>query len=212
MKNSIITGLMVGLITTSSAWGGITDIFAGDTVAINGITLAEDPSLQGLVAIDFVQDFAVGDPAGGRLTGTLSSRAVTRMDTGEIDFYWGLRDLHSETNFISSIVLSGYEGWDVGVEWRVDSTGDIGPAFASRTADDDSIGFLFESPYLHAPNESKLMLARTSAMSFELIGTARINLASGEFVELETWAPSVPAPGGLSLLGFGGMIAVRRRR
>lgn len=212
MKNTIITALVTGLITTSSALGGITDIFAGDTIAINGITSAEDPSLAGVVAIDYLQNFVVGDPAGAPLTGTLQSRVIMRTDTGEIDFYWRIRDLDSKVNSISSIVLSGFDGWDVGVEWRVDSSGDIGPAFATRTADDDSIGFLFDSPFLHQPNESKFFFARTSAMDFDLIGTARINLVSGESVTLSTFAPIVPAPGSLALLGLSGVMASRRRR
>lgn len=212
MKNTIITGLVTGLILTSSAWGGVTDLFAGDTVALHGITLAEDPSLAGTVMIDFAQDFEVGDPAGDRLTGNLVSRVSMRTDTGELDFSWRIRDLDSETNSISSIVLSGFDGWDIGVEWRIDSSGDIGPAFASRTVDDDSVGFLFEAPYLRAVNESKYMLARTHAMGFDLIGTARINLASGESVTLATFAPTVPTPGGLGLLGISGLLAGRRRR
>lgn len=213
MKNSITTGLLLaGLLSTSSASAAITNILAGDSVGLSGITSAEDPSLAGVVAIDFVQDFSVGDPAGDLLTGELVSRVVVRNDTGEIDFYWRLRDLDSETNRISSIVLSGFEGWDVGVEWRVDSVGDIGPAFATRTGDDDSIGYLFNSPFLHDPNESKYFLARTSAMDFGLIGTARINLISGESVTLATFAPQVPTPGGVAILGIAALGAARRRR
>lgn len=212
MKNTIIMGLATGLICTSSALAAITDIFAGESLPLIGITSAEDPTLAGAVAIDFAQDFVVGDPAGDPLTGTLQSRVVMRADTGEIDFYWRLLDLHSETNSISSIVLSGFDGWDVGVEWRIDGLGDVAPAFATRTADDDSIGFLFDTPFLYAPHESKFMLARTHAMDFDLIGTARINLLSGEHITLATFAPIVPTPGGLALLGVAGLGAARRRR
>lgn len=212
MKHHIIPAVAIGMLSISSASAAITDIFAGDSVGLSGITVAEDPSLAGVVAIDFAQDFAVGDPAGDLLTGVLDSRVVIRNDTGEIDFYWRLRDLDSESTRISSIVLSGFEGWDVGVEWRVDSVGDIGPAFATRTADDDSIGYLFNAPFLHGPNESKYFLARTSAMDFDLIGTAQINLISGESVTLATFAPQVPTPGGAVLLGTGGLLATRRRR
>lgn len=212
MTTRTLLGAALTMLVSTHTSASITDIFAGDTVGLSGITVAEDPSLAAVVAIDFAQDFEVGDPAGAPLTGTLVSRVSMRMDTGEIDFYWQLRDLDSKTNSISSIVLSGFEGWDVGVEWRIDSIGDIGPAFALRTADDDSIGFLFDTPFLHAPNESKYMLARTHAMSFDLIGTARINLVSGESITLSTFAPTVPAPGGLALLGVAGLGAARRRR
>lgn len=201
--------LTMGVSTHASA--SVVDLFAGDTVGLSGITSAEDPSLAGVVTMDFAQEFEVGDPAGGRLTGILQSRVLIRNDTGELDFMWRIRDLHSETNSISSIVFSGYDGWDVEVEWRADGLGDVAPAFASRTADDDSIGFLFESPYLSAPHESRFMLARTHAMDFDLIGTARINLASGESVVLSTFAP-VPTPGSLFIMGSAGVIAARRRR
>ncbi len=201
--------LTMGVCTHASA--SVVDLFAGDSVALNGITLAEDPTMSGVVAIDFAQDFEVGDPAGSRLTGTLQSRVLIRNDTGELDFMWRIRDLHSETNSISSIVFSGYEGWDIGVEWRADGLGDVAPGYASRTVDDDSIGFLFDTPYLYAPHESRFVLARTHAMDFDLIGTARINLASGESVVLSTFAP-VPTPGSLLILGSAGVIAARRRR
>ncbi len=209
MAAALGAAMTMGVCTQASA--AVVDLFAGDSVALNGITVAEDPTLAGTVMMDYAQDFVAGDPAGAPLTGTLLSRVVMRTDTGEIDFSWRIRDLDSKVNRISSIVLSGFDGWDVGVEWRVDGLGDVGPAFASRTADDDSIGFLFESPYLYAPHESRFMFARTHAMDFDLIGTARINLASGESVVLSTFAP-VPTPGSLFILGSAGVIAARRRR
>lgn len=211
MTMPALLGAGLTMVAAMQASASVVDLHAGDSVGLSGITSAEDPSLVGVVTMDFVQDFEVGDPAGGRLTGTLQSRVLMRLDTGEIDFSWRLRDLDSETNLISSIVLSGFDGWDVGVEWRIDGLGDVGPAFASRSEDSDSIGFLFDAPYLHASSESKFMFARTHAMSFDLIGTARINLVSGESVVLSTFAP-VPAPGSLALFGIAGVVAQRRRR
>lgn len=200
------------LISSSHALGDVADIFAGDTIALSGITHEQDPSLGGVVAIDYSQDFELGDPAGDLVRGTLQSRVSVRHDTGELDFSWRIRDVSSQFQQISSIVLSGFEGWDVGVEWRIDGSGDIGASHALRTADDNSIGFLFESPFLVPPAESKFVFARTHASTYELIGTARINLIGGEFVVLDTWAPTVPTPGGLALLGISGIIAGRRRR
>jgi len=207
-----LLGAALTMVAATQASASVVDLYAGESVGLSGITSAEDPTLAGVVAIDYSQGFEVGDPAGARLTGTLISRVVMRLDTGEIDFSWRLRDLESETNLISSIVLSGFDGWDVGVEWRVDGLGDVGPAFASRTEDSDSIGFLFDAPYLHASSDSKYMFARTHAMSYDLIGTARINLVTGESVVLSTFAPTVPTPGGLALLGVAGMGVARRRR
>ncbi len=200
------------MVVSTHASGAVTDLLAGDTVELHGITAAEDPTLAGVIVMDYSQGFVVGDPAGDPLTGTLQSRVIVREDTGEIDFSWRLRDLDSEVNLISSIVISGFDGWGVGVEWRIDGSGDIGPAFAARTADDDSIGYLFETPFLGQPNESKFMFARTHAMDFDLLGTARINLVSGEWITLSTFVPVVPAPGPLAVFGITGMIAQRRRR
>jgi len=204
--------MAIALTTGTNALASGIDIQAGQTVSLSGITADMDPLLPGTVVEDLLQEFVIGDPAGNALVGTLQSRVSVRHDTGQINLYWRIRDLSGPSVQISSIVISGFEGWSVGVEWRIDGSGDIGPSDAIRTADDNSIGYLFAGPALMTPDESKFCLASTEAFDYALTGTARINLLSGESITLATWAPAVPAPGAMGMLGVTALAAARRRR
>lgn len=204
--------IAIALLASTQASAEVATIEAGQTVALSGITHAEDPTLGGVVVADYSQDFVVGDVAGDPLIGTLHSRVSERFDTGELDFSWRISGIESELERISSVVLSGYQGWELGVEWRIDSTGEAGPSHAMRSEDDDSIGYLFAGTPLNASRDSHSFFARTQAFDFETIGTARINLVSGYHITLSTFAPTIPTPGGLAMLGIGGLVTARRRR
>tara|TARA_R110000744_G_scaffold93671_3_gene180910 strand:+ start:435 stop:1073 length:639 start_codon:yes stop_codon:yes gene_type:complete len=206
------TGVAICGLLATIAQASVTDIFAGETVALSGVSVAEDPTVGGTVIEDYAQDFVISDVTGAELyRGVLQSRITMRFDTGELDFRWRVRDVLDLPGQISSVAVNGYAGWEVGVEYKSDSLGDVGPSDALRTADDDTIGYLF-SGLLTPTDESKFFFARTHAFEYGLTGTARINLISGEFVELATWAPAVPAPGSMGMLGLGGLVAMRRRR
>ncbi len=215
MKNvNYCLGLAVAALCAQSSLGAITNLNAGESADLFGITSAEDNSLVGGIPAggDFSEDFVIGDAAGNFFEANFKSRVVIRNDTGTVDFYWQIRDVEDLSGQVASVVVNGYQAWSVGVEYRPDSLGDIGPNSAFRTADGDSIGYNFESPAVGFPDESKHFLARTDATDYAMTGTVRITLVTGQFVDLDTWAPAVPTPGALSLLGLGGLIAGRRRR
>lgn len=205
-----IAALMASL-TSMPALGAVATIDPGQTIALSGITHAEDPSLAGVVAEDWVQDFLIVSDTGATFSGSIQSRVVTRFDNEQLDFSWFIRDT-SGVGQISSVVITGFAGWDLGVEWRPDSLGDIGPSHASRTADGLNLGYLFAGVPLNAPDESKFFFARTEAMTYDTSGTVTINLIGGESVTLKTFAPAVPTPGGAAVLALAGLGAARRRR
>ncbi len=206
--------LASALFASTPALGAISSLDPGATVGLVGISSAEDPTLQASVVHDFGQDFEIIDPAGEPLMGRLVSRASVRIDTGQIDFNWRIIVLDGKTGQIESIAVTGYEGWSVGVEYRTDSVGLLGPSEASRSIDADTVGYVFDPTLtgFFGTHESHYFFARTDAFEFAMTGTATITMTNGESVTLATWAPAVPTPSGLALLGLGGMIANRRRR
>ncbi len=215
MKNmNYCLGITAAAMCAQGTLGAITNLNAGESADLFGITAIEDPSLAGTVVPegDLIEQFSIGDDTGIFFEASLQSRAIIRHDTGMIDFSWRIRDIEDLPGKVASVVVNGYEAWSVGVEYRPDGNGDIGPNNAFRTEDGDSVGFNFESPAFGFPDESKFVMARTEATSYEMTGIVRISLEAGEFIELDTWAPAVPAPGALSLLGLGGIVAARRRR
>lgn len=207
-------GVVAAAMCAQSALGAISNLNAGESADLFGISFAEDNSLGGSIpgGGDMLEDFTIGDPAGVFFEGTLQSRIIVRDDTGTIDFAWRIRDIQDLSGQVASVVVNGYEAWSVGVEYRPDGNGIVGPGSAFRTEDGDSVGFNFDSPAVGFPDESKFFFARTDAFDYEMTGTVRITLVGGQFIELDTWAPAVPAPGSLALLGLGGVVAVRRRR
>lgn len=211
MRLSTYTIAAAAIMAQSHASAAVTDIFAGDTLPLTGITHAEDPSLGATILNDWLQDFSIVDAAGSTFHASIQSRVAQRHDTGELDFSWRIRDI-SGIGEISSVVVTGFEGWSVGVEWRVDGLGEVGPTHASRTADDVALGYLFTADMPNAVDESKFFFARTEAMDYDSTGSVRINLLSGEYITLDTFAPSVPTPGGLAILGVAGLGIARRRR
>tara|TARA_R110000744_G_scaffold93671_4_gene180913 strand:+ start:37 stop:687 length:651 start_codon:yes stop_codon:yes gene_type:complete len=214
MKNlNCCLGLTVAALCAQSALGAISNLNAGESADLFGITWIEDNSLAGLIVPegDIIEQFTIGEPAGSYFEATLQSRAIIRSDNGMMDFSWHIRDIENFSSQIASVVVNGYEAWSVGVEYRVDGSGDLGPDSAFRSADGDSVEYNFENGGLGYPDESKFFFSRTDAMGYDTSGTIRITLVTGEFVELDTWAPAVPAPGAISLLGLGGIVAGRRR-
>tara|TARA_A100000171_G_C2094590_1_gene126344 strand:- start:184 stop:825 length:642 start_codon:yes stop_codon:yes gene_type:complete len=210
MNHAINAALVTGLLATTSL-AGITNLFAGDTVEMHGITAAEDPTLVAGVLQDTVQQFVIADPAGEPLVGAFHSRAAQRMDTGELDFYWRITIDDGKTGEISSVIINGFEGWSVGVEYRVDSVGSIGPSDASRSVDDQFLGYHFNDPTLRF-FDSHSFLARTEAFEYDFTGTAQINMTNGESITFATFAPRIPAPGAVSVLGIAALGTARRRR
>lgn len=206
--------VVVGAFCAQGAFGAVTNLNAGESADLFGISHFEDNSLGGVIVPegDLFEQFAIGDPAGSYFEASLQSRVIIRDDNGMLDFSWHIRDVENLSSQVASVVVNGYEAWSVGVEYRTDGLGNLGPDSAFRSADGDSVGYNFENGGLGYPDESRFFFSRTDAMDYDMSGTIRITLVTGEFVELDTWAPAVPAPGALSLLGLGGIIAAGRRR
>lgn len=211
---SICLGVVAAALCAQSSFAAVTNLNAGESADLFGITHIEDNSLAGAIVPegDLYEQFTIGEPAGSYFAAALQSRAIIRSDNGMMDFSWRILDVENFSSRVASVVVNGYEAWSVGVEYRVDGLGDVGPEEALRSVDGDSVQYNFDIGGLGYPDESKFFFSRTDAMGYDMSGTIRITLRTGEFVELDTWAPAVPAPGSLALLGLGGMLAVRRRR
>lgn len=196
----------------SLSLGAVKQINPGQTVALDGITSAEDTSLPAVILHDWEQEFSISNATGVLFRATLQSRVARRLDNDQLDFNWRIHDIEVAQGQVSSFVVTGFDGFLQGVEYRPDGSGSIAPSHASLSGDGSALGFLFAGPTLTDPDGSKFTLARTDAYDFSTLGTVRINLLSGEFVTLTTYAPAVPAPGGAALLAGLGLVGSRRRR
>ncbi len=211
MKNVLSTGMVVAVGLVQCASGSITSLEAGQSVGLSGIDSVSDHSLLGTPEVYFT-DFTIEGDSGILFEGSLGYRAVTRLDTGMIDFSWRLLTTEDYEGEVASIEVDGYSAYSVGVAYRTDQFGSIAPTSASRSVDGDTVVFGFDSPPIGNLLGAKPVWVRTDATAYDLSGTARITLVSGEFIELATFAPAVPAPGALAVLGLGGLVAGRRRR
>lgn len=205
-------GVLLGgsILAVSSASASITTVGAGQTVAVDGVQISEDFSLLGSTA-SFFTDFTIEGDSGTVFEGSLGFSALTRFDTGEIDLYWRVVASGDYSGEVASVMIDGYSDFSVGVAFRTDRFGSHAPTEASRSIDADSVDFSFDDPAIQYPFGTKEFMIRTDAIEYALGGTARVSLVSGEFVDLATFAPVVPSPSGLMVLGLGGLFAVRRR-
>lgn len=205
------------LAGASSASAALIDLLPGAGTALFGTTSAADTELAGSTSseVDVLIPFQIfADlPRGGALLyeGVLQNRIITSNETGEFHFSYRIRDTNGGLNgIIASVETFGFADWQTRVEYRTDSLGDVGPSRAERSADGDALHYLFGNPFF-APEESLFFFAATEAMNYTMAKTT-IYLTTGESVTLDTFAPDVPAPSAVALLGLGGLAATRRRR
>ncbi len=203
-------GVVGVVLMVSASSASITELDAGQSVAVEGVRILDDFSLIGS-GPSFFTPFTVMGDGGTLFEGSFGYSAVTRHDTGEIDLYWRVRADEDYAGEVVSVTIDGYSEFSVGVAYRTDLLGSHAPTTASRSLDADIVEFAFDDPAIQYPSGTREFMIRTDALDFDMSGTARITLASGEFVDLATFAPVVPTPSALAVIGFGGLLAGRRR-
>lgn len=223
LVRSLLLGATALVLTASAAHAE--PLVAGSTVALSGTTAAAEPNLAGTVLADEIASFTLND-IGGTLTGSIQSRVVRSID-GTLDFYWrvfGLEQLPGATGqpAIGNFRIGNFGTTVAGLNanYRIDGTGDIGPASAHAFSGSQAsfVNFIFGGDGLRVGSSSLFMFLDTTATHYDrsaIMDVANIGTSRGSNL-LSTFAPvAVPEPaswalmiGGLGLVGG----ALRRRK
>lgn len=194
-----------------------------------GTTLADDPSLAGLVLADVVDSF-VGPGFGG----TFQTRVVRRDDSGTLDFYYRINAFNdnSTARALRDFRIGDFAGWNTAVTYRPDGLGTEAPQQAVRFPTPpcpacNGINFIFADlsaggpPTFTSGDESLFMAIRTDAYAYTTT-TADVYLTTlpgatfDQFLStpFTVFAPAVPEPQTylMMLAGLAGLGAWMRRR
>ena len=153
----------------------------GSSIPVPALTDAGDPNLGGVVQYDQLVPFTLQDSNGLQCTGNLQERVVLESNTGNLDFYYRVRDT-SGTGSVASLTTSSFAGLSVGLGYRTDGLGTVAPTTAARdAAPGDTITFNFTSQPIScaASQESQFILISTAVTSFVSGGQANIFATDG---------------------------------
>ena len=151
------------------------------SVPVPALTDAGDPNLGGVVQYDQLVPFTLQDANGLQCTGNLQERVVLSNNTGDLDFYYRVRDT-SGTGYVSNLSTSSFAGIPVSVGYRTDGLGTVSPTTADRdAAPGDLITFDFSSHPIScaAGEESQFILISTSVTGYVTGGQANIFSSTG---------------------------------
>ena len=187
MRTNLVKNLSVILCAAVAVSGSALalPIHAGDVLNLNGTTVAAEPWLSGpsVDAATFTV-FAVFDNGGHPVfVGEFLSQPFRSNTFGTIKINYELRNFQGVVGDrrVVRLEVFGYAGLQANVEYRADSTGDVGPNLVSRTnGDGGQISFIYANPPLLTHLDSFGLHIQTNATFFHEQGFARVVLNTGE--------------------------------
>jgi len=179
MKSSILLLLLL----TSWLHATLPNLSPGDSVTTNGTTFAACPEVSGTVLRDQLIEFEVRHPTLNHviLSGRLQDRVV-RNSGGHIVFAPRLRDLDDPdgTAWVSEVRYTGFAGLTLGVEYRTDGAGNIGPRSISRSANGDTLHANHGVALIVPPDSQRTVIFSSKETEYALGGTVEI-LVNNDF-------------------------------
>ncbi len=152
----------------------------------------------------------------GRLEGTLTTQVISGDESnpyaGGLTFTYLLSISSSSVDSVSELRMSSFAGFQTDVSYT--TNGDPvfrTPSTFSRSSSGDVIHSLWSTEPVGASHEGALIVVQTDAGSYQ---DSLAGIIDGLTVNVGSFAPiAVPEPGvaGLLLVGFGGILAFRRR-
>lgn len=158
--------------------------------------------------------------APGAFSGVATSQVYMNDATnplGGLTFVISVTSDQNSPNSIGRITVESFAGFSTDVSYTTGGLG-VAPATITRDIAGDVIGFnFFPSPldpatgFLVPGFSTKQLVIQTNATSYT---TGTMYIIDGGITAVSTFAPVIPAPAALSLLGVAGLVggASRRRR
>ena len=188
-------------------------------VDLFGTTAAFRPELAGIVLEDLLTPFSISG-AGETLSGQIQNRVV-RSDDGTLDFSWRIIPGEGRGD-ISVFRVTGFAGFTLDADWRIDGLGGAAPDVARFFGSDDgAVNFLFNTDEVgFRDGTSHFFFLDTQATSYAKTGQFDMLCASDNCIssQYETFAPVasevVPIPSAVWLFSSGllGLAGIARRR
>jgi len=154
----------------------------GANLPVPSTTAATEPTMDGFVIHDSLVPFSIKTASGAVLCqGELQDRVVQSDKTGQLDFYYAIRNTKG-TGAINRLFAGSFSGQPLRVAYRTDGLGTVQPITAVRSA---APGAEVEFTLLDPPvscakhQESRFMLIRTDVKTFQAGGKARIVATTG---------------------------------
>jgi len=196
-------------------------IAPGGAALTNGTSLGADGSLNnGLVIASNATPFiGVDSFANIKFTGTLYANVV-REASGTLSFYYQIHNDLTSLDAIERFTNQSFTGFSTNADYRTDAqlgttggsglVGTVGSRFATRSSTGAVVGFNFWSTTGFVPQgaDTYWHVIRTDATLYTSGSTALLN---GGIATVQTFAPIVPEPGSLALLGLGALMLRRRK-
>lgn len=195
MRKYFASLMFTGSALLSITAGASTSLPPGSAVPVPGATSAAEIDLAGGVILDRLIPFKIVNPGGVVLfRGTLQNRIVRSTATGNLHFYYRIRDTAAGLpGKIAALTTRNFRASpNLATSYRIDGLGTVPPTSASRSADGAQIIFRFgpqAGATLNAGDSSKFFELKTTAKRYNPYGTTRISLLSGHSVILRTAQP-----------------------
>lgn len=195
MKKQILGFMFVATAIFSMAAQASTNLLPGATVIVPGVTSGAEIDLAGGVIVDKIIPFKIVTPGGVLLfRGNLQNRIVKSASTGELHFYYRIRD--TQAGLPGKVLAVTTQSFRVppmiATSYRVDGLGTVAPRFATRSSNGVQVRFRFpfQGPAMFDAGESsKFFVIKTDGKHYNNLGYTRITLRSGHSVLMRTVQP-----------------------
>ncbi|YCM46446.1 S8/S53 family peptidase [Verrucomicrobiaceae bacterium 227] len=159
------------------AFADLPNLPPGGSVDTNGTTFAACPEVGGTIIRDQLIPFEVRHPTLNTvlMTGRVQDRVI-RNSAGRMVFSSQLRDLANPngTAWVSQVRYYGFEGLTLGVEYRTDGSGQIGPRSISRSADGDRLTANHGVDLIVPPDGQRALSFLSTETAFDVGGRVEI--------------------------------------
>jgi hypothetical protein len=177
-----------GQLVVYGLLAGPSGLSPGTSIPVPALTDAGFPNLGGVVLYDQLIPFTLQAPGGAvQCTGNLQERVVRSNNTGNLDFYYRVRDT-AGVGAVNKFSTSSFAGLPLSVGYRTDGLGTVSPQVADRSA---APGALITFEFTGQP----VSCAAHQESQFVLISTATTNFVTGGHADIySTTGVDFPMP------------------